>query len=131
MCKAKHASYDRIGLDKLNDNFNSPKMFWKQLKTLTKTVHCKNSISIETWYEHFSTLFSSNEIHDQEDTDDPLLDQNIEEIEDILFNDSITTEEILKSVNKININKASGGRLLPHTYCLWHSYFTTIYTCVI
>ena len=83
------------------------------MKFLTGRQNAMNTanISESDWYEHFESLFSAN--LDCVDILVNLPNDELSEIEDAIFNDEITEEEILNSVKSLNPSKSAGPDGIP------------------
>ena len=68
------------------------------------------------WHEHFSSLFAADDIDDDDSMGSYPEDAPTDEVQDILFSSPITESEIITAVRKLNVNKASGGILVPQHF---------------
>jgi hypothetical protein len=113
LCKRKKEIYYRTYIDKV-ERSTSTKSFWKELKGLLSKPKPKDNVSTDRWYDHFSSLFALAQEVQEEDREQSATD--LEELEpddpaNILFNSSISDDEILGAVNSLKVNKASSGNL--------------------
>ena len=78
----------------------SPKLYWKFINSL-KHKTSSNSPSLEEFYEHFKLINSAIE-----ETDDNL--PSVDNQNNDILNECITSDEICKCIRKLNNGKASG-----------------------
>ena len=86
------------------------------MKSLTGRQNAMDTanISESDWYEHFESLFSAN--LDSVDILVNLPNDDLSEVEDAIFNDEITEEEILNSVKSLNASKSAGPDGIPSVF---------------
>ena len=87
-----------------NVQSKTPKEYWKILNNL-KTRNSLAGPKLEEFYEHFKLLNENNNGYGE------ILNSDINNNEEIL-NSNITSEEILRSMKKLNNGKASGLDLI-------------------
>ena len=95
-------------LKTIENTVNDPKVFWKEISRLTKPSETIPNISLDNWFDHFQSLFNDGfETGNQEGVinEDMNCDMNIDELENILFNSEITSDEINHVVNSVNVKK--------------------------
>ena len=106
----------RNKVDSIENSVTDSQQFWKQIKSLTNNPESLPSISTQSWYNHFNTLFNDIVPDDYTDTSENIDVSNLSynEAEDILFNSEITSDEVNEAVKELNINKSSSGSLVPN-----------------
>ena len=119
-CDTKKYTYNDKQLNDLVENTNNPKSFWKKLKHLTAKSRQVNSLSVDDMESHFKTLFKS-EIESEETVDIEFELENVNDIEDYIFNSDITDEEIVNSIKSLKESKSPGPDTLPPGIFI-HSY---------
>ena len=103
-------AYKENRLDSLLSSKDDSKLFWSKLKSFTiKTNQIKNSnISQQEWLKHFEKLFSSNNLDNSDILDDIEIEEPDDEIEHLIFNKSISDDEILHAVKHLKKGKSAG-----------------------
>ena len=107
--KKKNDMYDKK-LNELVQNASNPKSFWKKLKRLTNTPIATNNIQIDDWKIHFEQLFAGT---NDNDVNVLTSDDDLNEIENSIFNAEITDEEIALSIQALKAFKSPGEDGIP------------------
>ena len=66
---------------------------------------------MDSWYDHFSTLFSNADENDQV-FEVMSENANFDDIEYMIFTSDITDDEILHGIRELKLNKASSGNII-------------------
>ena len=87
--------------NKIESSIDDSKSFWSKLKALTcKNNQIRNSkITKQEWVDHFEKLFSGTEADDTGIIDEIEIDEPNDEIEHLIFNESISDDEILHALS--------------------------------
>ena len=110
----------------------SPKDFWKVINSINKKQE-DTTISLDTLYDYFKTLNTTNETEDNQFSEEFTLDNSDDEE---LLNSSITEGEILKCINSLKNNKSSANDRIINEYLkttanlmlpIYVSYFNLIF----
>ena len=112
ICNEKKQLFCEKQLNELINNTNNPKSFWKKLKCLTSKKTLDTTLRVDNMEMHFKTLFKS----DSEDLNQVPIDinqDNVDDIEDYIFNSDITDEEIVNSIKALKESKSPGPDDLP------------------
>lgn len=117
LCKNKKKDYNTCMRNKLDSLMGKPKLFWRALKNINgkSNQHDKPKISSNQWFKHFKSLFSDNDSETDADIDTSD-DYDLTDIEECLFNNEITDDEIIEAVKNINTGKASSGNLIAEHF---------------
>ena len=107
LIKDKKKSFDEKRIKRLKESVNDPKLFWKTIRSVNRKNVIYNEVSIRQWHDHFANVFNlyEDETEENDVRDDNMLDANIDEP---LFNDFITKDEVLESIKKSKIGKSAG-----------------------
>ena len=91
--------------NKLVTALTSQNDFWQKMKLiLRKKSKQKNNISLDGWYKHFKGVLEKDDIDDVDmNDDDHVTNEYIEDLDK-----PISKDEILKAMQKLKNNKASG-----------------------
>jgi len=109
MCKNKRLKYSRNTLNKIDATINNSRLFWRELKRLTGKPRITQANPLDAWYEHFSSVFNSgHDVDDNQTVPDNATDDNLDGIQELVFNSPITDDDIIE-----NDNKSFGGTLIP------------------
>ena len=57
LIKQKKREHNKEMSVSLSSNLQNPEMFWKQIRKLCGNYSRAPSISVQDWYEHFTTVF--------------------------------------------------------------------------
>lgn len=116
VCRQKRLLFNRKYINTVESSVNNSRKFWYEIKKVLNKPKPEAYISLDKWYEHFSSLFSSRNTEENinENFEGSFgVNMNFDEIEHLIFNSDITDEEILQGINSLNINKAHGGNIIP------------------
>ena len=92
-------------LSSLRENLNDSSKFWSSIHSVLYRKQVQNSISLEEWFNHFSSVFNSP--HDSvDDTYQTINDEVPNHNQD--FENEITEIEIKAAIQALKNNKASG-----------------------
>ena len=81
---------------------------------MTGTPRITPANPLDAWYEHFSSVFNSGRDVDYNQTvPDNATDDNLDDIQELVFNSPITDDDIIESIKSVNANKSVGGTLIP------------------
>lgn len=82
-------------------------MFWRKLCKIHKSSHISCSVSLQSWFNHFSDLRS--EIQAYEETKDTF-SIAVEEMQYVTegINSDVTVEESIKAINTLKVGKTAG-----------------------
>ena len=121
MCKSKRRAYERLYLSKIEGSVNNTKLFWKQIKNLTKKQNIQPDISTVQWYDHFSSLLSVGENDESSMNNDAINTDtggsaDFDILQNIVFNSPITDDEIIEVVHRLNCKKSVAGDILPQHF---------------
>ena len=125
MCKIKHKQYDEKQLNALIVNINDSKSFWSKLRAMTNRGRkVENNITTEEWVNHFEKLLNpvpenrNNDVNVMIEID---VNEQMDEIEDFIFNTDITEDEIRLAIKKFRKGKKpEPDCLLPEFFYLWY-----------
>ena len=81
---------------------------------LTGKKQCENDIDMNTMKSHFEELFKGSEnTHDEDLNVEVESEDDISDLENVIFNSEITDEEILNSIKKLKESKSAGPDDIP------------------
>ena len=140
VCKCKRLHFEKSKIQNIEASVRNPKKFWREIKNITGTSSKSPNISLTAWYEHFSSVFA----HDDQNTEVPqsYTEHNIDQdefndIEQAIFNEQISENEIMEVIKSTNVNKSTAGPipttlivngsiiLMPLLHKLFNRLFTT------
>ena len=105
-----------------NSGSSNSRSFWQEIRRLKENKSKQNNVSLQTFYDHFSQVYSENSafsINHVETFVENNLSGNSEATEsvDIENTDSldlpISRDEVIKAISKLKRNKSAGSDLLP------------------
>lgn len=99
-------------LKRIESAVNNSRRFWHEIKNITGKPKCEPDISLEAWYTHFSRLFQTGYNADGDVRDD-INEVELDDVQKQLFDSPITDDEITDSIQRLNVNKASAGNIMP------------------
>lgn len=113
-------TYNNNKLNDLIENYHTPRSFWKMLNTMcSQGTRVNNTISPEQWKTHFEQLFNVNFETEDGSNINEMLNEDVEfdELENAIFNNEITDEEILKAVKSMRRDKSGGeDSIIPECF---------------
>ena len=109
----KKTNYHYRKIQSIENVISDPTKFWKEIKLITNPKNEIPAINIESWFNHFYSLF--NDIAENETQDQAFIPNDyvyeLSEVENVLFNCDIIEDEIYEAVKNLNIKKSSAGFL--------------------
>jgi hypothetical protein len=104
--KRKEQEYNDAMIEKLVRSVSDQKEFWNTIHEISfKSKQPRNTIDIDTWFQHFRDLLERDVFNDNDpetDTENELDDESD------YFNRPISQEEVLLAVRKLKNRKAAG-----------------------
>lgn len=116
ICKQKRLLYNRRFVSRVDSSVNESRSFWREIKRVFNKPKSEPNILLDDWYNHFSKLFSNQDVNAKNEEnlfEDIDIEREYDDIEYSIFNADITDDEILKSVQTLKVNKASSGLIVP------------------
>jgi hypothetical protein len=123
----------------LVDSVNDQYAFWNAVKKISfKQGMIRNTVSIDTWYEHFKALLDKR-IDDDDDmfSEDESNDMDDESVlNDEILNAPITKDEIVLALRKLKCKKAAGpdgviGELLKYAGSVVVDFLLIFFECAV
>ena len=118
LCKSKRLAFSQKDIDDLEEYINSPRLFWNEIKKATSKPRVTPNISLDEWYNHFSNLFAAADdtdtANDNHVNDERVGVEELDDIEELIFNSDTIPSEVLDSVKSLKLNKSAGGNIAPY-----------------
>ena len=114
--RKKKKELEEEQIRRLKSSVNDSKLFWSTIRTLNQKVAIYSEITINQWFEHFSSVFQAFENLSENEN----RDLHSGDCEEPLFNEPISKEEIVNSIKYLKCGKPAGpdkilGEMLKHS----------------
>ena len=129
----KKNEFDRRRIEKLKQSLNDPKIFWRTIRSVNRKATIYNDITGEQWYEHFFNVFNTTVLAGTVSQLDEMTNAKLDEdIPEALFNEAISTQEVIASIGKLKSGKSSGpdkiiGEMLKHANDVVIDFLVTLF----
>ena len=130
LIERKRETYNKNKIVFINKNKNDSSVFWKEIKKVCKSRPSTNTISANTWANHFKSLDNPSNLNEATICDEPILSHENESLESLeILNRAITQEEISKGIQHLKTGRAAGpdgivGELLLRSSSVTSSFLT-------
>ena len=110
LLKKKKQEFRKQKVTQLASNISDSSIFWKELRSMGCSKNdnsVKANIEISEWYDHFKTVFQSDD-EPQDDRSNVDISKELLEESDHVLNEDLTEEEVKKAINRLKVDKATG-----------------------